>query len=45
MTDHWRIGGRIDIQQADDYAPAMPHCFCATPSSRGGGISICRRCP
>lgn len=22
LTDHWRIGGRVDIQQADDYAPS-----------------------
>lgn len=22
LTDHWRVGGRVDIQQADDYAPS-----------------------
>ncbi|MGL6553487.1 cellulose synthase complex outer membrane protein BcsC [Aeromonas jandaei] len=27
LTDHWRIGGRIDIQQADDYAPSHATLF------------------
>ena len=22
LTEHWRVGGRVDIQQADDYAPS-----------------------
>ena len=27
LTEHWRIGGRIDIQQADDYAPSHATLF------------------
>jgi len=27
LTDHWRIGGRIDIQQADDYTPSHATLF------------------
>ncbi|MEW7865974.1 cellulose synthase complex outer membrane protein BcsC [Aeromonas diversa] len=27
LTDHWRIGARIDIQQADDYAPSHGTLF------------------
>ena len=27
LTDHWRIGGRVDIQQADDYAPSHATLF------------------
>lgn len=27
LTEHWRIGGRVDIQQADDYAPSHVTLF------------------
>ncbi|MXQ68544.1 hypothetical protein GR302_00970 [Aeromonas caviae] len=27
LTEHWRIGGRVDIQQADDYAPSHVPLF------------------
>lgn len=27
LTEHWRIGGRVDIQQADDYAPSHATLF------------------
>lgn len=27
LSEHWRIGGRIDIQQADDYAPSHATLF------------------
>lgn len=27
LTEHWRVGGRVDIQQADDYAPSHATLF------------------